>query len=238
MMMLVEPLYQNIAACLVTVVYIQAAVAACDIGVSTNVLSPNLSRTLIHCAASAWCLFWPFFNEDHWTWRLNVTIPATYSVQLIVKGLIIPDPNDPAIKTMMRSGRQPIELCQEPLTFVLILLYSGLFEFKTTMGIYIMASMGIGGGAMLLAGHICPLGYYKTFGKGQYNSISGTVGMFVGTLRGVFLLRAAIRAPVTVNTAEIMGLALIATVVEAVAGIWDGPLTVAAILCYMHVRSK
>jgi phytol kinase len=233
--MLEEPLYQNIAACLATLIYVKGVVGACDAAVTARVLPSDISRKIVHCAAGAWCLFWPFFNEDHWTWQLNVAIPAVYSVQLAVKGGIIQDPNDPDVKTMSRSGR-PIELCQGPLLFALGMLYTGLYQFKTTTGIYIMAAMGFGDGIAPLVGKRFPFGYYRTFGQGQYKTVSGSIGMFLATLMGVIIFHAGIGAPAVLHTTEILGMAVVATLAEAVGGKWDNPLIPAAVWCYMRFK--
>ena len=233
--MLEEPLYQNIAACLATLVYVKGVVGACDAAVSARVLPSDISRKIVHCAAGAWCLFWPFFNEDHWTWQLNVAIPAVYSVQLAVKGGIIQDPNDPDVKTMSRSGR-PIELCQGPLLFALVMLYTGLYQFKTTTGVYIMAAMGFGDGIAPLVGKRFPVGYYRTFGQGQYKTVSGSFGMLLATLMGVRIFHTGIGVPIILHTTEILGMAVVATLAEALGGKWDNPLIPAAVLCYMRFK--
>lgn len=239
--MLRDPIYQNIAVCLVTLVYIKGVVHACDAAVSARVLPSDISRKIVHCAASAWCLFWPFFNENHWTWQLNVVIPAVYSVQLFVKGTIIQDRNDPDVRSMSRSGR-PIELCEGPLLFALVLLYTGLYQFKTTTGVYIMAALGFGDGIAPLVGKRFPVGYYRTFGQGQwfgqrqYKTVSGSIGMFLATLMGVRIFHTGIGVPAMLHTTEIIHMAMVATVAEAVAGKWDNPLIPAAVWCYMRFK--
>jgi hypothetical protein len=219
-------LHQNIAASLVTLIYVKVIVGACDAAVSAHILSPNVSRKIVHCPAGAWCLFWPVFNKDHWSWRLNVAIPAVYSVQLAVKGLILQDPNDADVKTMSRSGK-PIELCQGPLLFTLVMLYAGLYEFRTTTGVYIMAAVGFGDGNAPLVGQRYPAGYYPTFPFGSNNTrktLSDSAGMFLFTVLGVLVLRVGIGTPDTLDWSEVWGMATMATLAEAVSGKWDNPM--------------
>jgi dolichol kinase len=150
-----EPHYQNMLACLATLVYVKVVVGVCEMGVTRGWLASDLSRKIVHVAAGSWCLFWPFFTTAHWTWQLNVAIPTVYSIQLTVKGLLQQDPNDPDVKTMSRSGR-PIELCQGPLLFTLVMIYCGLYQFRTDLGIYIMAALGYGDGIAPLVGKRYP----------------------------------------------------------------------------------
>ena len=47
-------------------------------------------------------------------------------------GSVAVDPSDPDVVTMSRSGR-PIELCQGPLLFTLVMVYCGLYQFRTDL---------------------------------------------------------------------------------------------------------
>jgi len=138
-----KPLQNNIFANVLVLTYIKTVIAACDWAVQRNVISLLVSRKIVHMGAAGQLFFWTLFDESHWTWVLNTTIPSLYAVQLVVKGLILADPNDEDVRTMSRTGR-PIELCQGPLFFVLALIYLGLFEFKTSTATFIMAAMGFG----------------------------------------------------------------------------------------------
>ena len=88
-----NPLHQNLLAGLATVFYVKAVVGFCDLCVSRKLLAPKISRKLIHIAAGSWIIFWPCFDVSHWTWKLNVLVPAVYTIQLFVKGAILRNPN-------------------------------------------------------------------------------------------------------------------------------------------------
>ena len=143
--MLDDPMHQNMAAALATVVYVKVVIGSCDFLVSKDLLAAPISRKIIHVAAGSWILWWPFFTQEHWTWQLNILVPAVYSVQLFVKGAILRDPNDQDVKTMSRSG-DPTELLFGPLFFTLVMNYVGLSCFREPLGVLIMACLGYGDG--------------------------------------------------------------------------------------------
>jgi phytol kinase len=177
---------------------------------------------------------WPYFTTVHWTWQLNVAVPTVYSIQLTVKGLLVQDPNDPDVKTMSRSGR-PIELCQGPLLFTLVMIYCGLYQFRTDLGVYIMAALGYGDGIAPLIGKRFPYIYYPTWGPRQVKTISGSIAMCMATIVGVFVLQAGILGDVdtTITFTRTLAVALAATVAEGIAGKWDNPvIALAVIACY------
>lgn len=232
-----NPVYQNILAGATTVVYTKSLIGCCDWAVARGwIPNADLSRKIIHVGAGSWCLFWPFFNVNHWTWTLNVTVPAIYSVQLFVKGLVIQDPNDADVKTMSRTG-QPIELCEGPFLFTCVMMYCGLCQFKTEAGVYIMAALGYGDGIAPLFGKRWPLWRFPTFGKGQYKSLGGSLAMFASTLLGIFVLRAGIGAPEQLDAVKVTGVALVATVAEAISGKWDNPVVALATLWFCKQMS-
>jgi len=205
-------------------------VGACDAALAHKVVVQDVSRKIVHVAAGSWALFWPLFNEEHWTWQLNVAIPAVYSVQLFAKGFLFPDPNDPDVRTMSRSGK-PIELCQGPLLFTLVMLYCGLYQFKTSAGVYIMGAVGYGDGIAPLVGKRFPFGKYPTFGgRNEFKTFAGSMTMFMFTILGIFALRAGIGAPALIDWVEILGVATSATVMEGLTGKWDNPAIPFAVL--------
>lgn len=226
-----EPLYQNLLAVVLMTAYIQTVVAVCDWAVRQTYLSLLLSRKMVHMAAACICLWWTLFHEEHWTWRLNVAVPALYAAQLLVKGLIVADPNDSDVKTMSRTGR-PIELCQGPLLFVMVLIYTGLYQFKTDVGVYMIAAMGFGDGLAPLVGTYLPFGYYKI--GGGIKTLSGSAGVFVGTIIGIVYLSAGVGVPATLYADRVLGVALVATLAEAVTGKWDNPAIAASVWLFLR----
>jgi dolichol kinase len=140
--------------------------------------------------AGAWIIFWPLFEREHWTWRLNVMVPAIYTVQLFVKGLIIRDPNDIDVQTMTRTGN-PAELLNGPIFFSSIMTVVGLSFFRQTMGVVIMSCLGFGDGVAPLLGYYLPFGYYPTFpfGPNDRKTVSGSLGFFVASVIGYYLMK-------------------------------------------------
>jgi phytol kinase len=186
-----EPLYQNILASLATVVYVKAVIASCEFAVSRQWLPAKVSRKVIHVAAGSWIMFWPLFSTDHWTWKLNILIPAIYTVQLFVKGAIVRDPEDVDIKTMTRTGN-PTELLYGPLYFTTVMNVVGLLFFRKQVGICIMACLGYGDGIAPLVGYYLPFGHYPTYpfeGHKDTKTLSGSLAFFVASILGYHLLR-------------------------------------------------
>jgi dolichol kinase len=86
-------------------------------------------------------------------------------------------------------------------------------------------------GTAPLVGKRFPAGFYPTFGKEQYKTVSGSIWMLVlATLMGIGV-------PAELGIAEVLGMALAATVVEALSGKWDNPLIAGAVWYYMQFKS-
>lgn len=228
-----EPVHRNILAFLGTLAYAKILVGSCDFAVTRRWLPSDVSRKIVHVGAGCWCVFWPYFSQDHWTWQLNVGVPAIYTVQLAVKGLWLNDPTDPDVVTMSRSGR-PIELCQGPLLFTLVMVYCGLYQFRTDLGVFIMGALGFGDGIAPLFGKRYPWGYYPTFGKGERKTLTGSLAMFCATVIGIAILQPLILkvVPSGAGMARTLGVAMAATVAEGLAGKWDNPVVAAAVVAF------
>jgi phytol kinase len=210
---------QNIIACLAGLVYIKSIVAACEYIKDKQLMPADVTRKIIHVAAGCWCLSWPFFDTSHWTWQLNVLLPAIYTVQLFVKGVIIQDPEDTDVKTMSRSGK-PIELCEGPIIFTLVMIYCGLYQYRTQLGVCIMAGLGFGDGIAPLIGARWPIGYYRS--GSTVKSYAGSIAVFLSTFLGVRLLESLIvvgKAPM--KSSDVVTVSLTTTVAEALSGKWD-----------------
>jgi dolichol kinase len=216
-----EPLHQNLLGALAMVVYIKTVIGVCDIAVSQCWLSVKITRKIIHVAAGSWIIFWPLFSTEHWTWKLNILVPAIYSVQLFVKGAIIQDPNDIDVKTMTRTGN-PTELIYGPLFFTIIMNIVGIWCFQKEEGIVIMACLGFGDGMAPLAGGFFPFGKYPTypFGPKDQKTLSGSLGFFVSSIVGFYLLR-SILMDGSWDFGMILRVASITSVAEGITGAYD-----------------
>jgi hypothetical protein len=101
-----KPIYQNLFGMLISAIYVQLVVSLCDWSVRRRYMSLIISRKTMHmAAASLVTLNSLVYDASHWTWILNSAVPAVYAIQLIVKGLILADPNDHDVKTMSRTGQ-------------------------------------------------------------------------------------------------------------------------------------
>lgn len=206
-------LTQNLFAAVATVVYVKVVIFLCDAGVSRKVIAGDVSRKIVHCCAGAWIMFWPLFDDAHPSWRLNVTVPAVFMVQLFVKGYFIKDPNDPDVRSMSRTG-DPAELLGGPLQFTIAMTTVGLLFYKTSEGVMIMAALGFGDGLAPLAGKRFPVGAFKILGRPK--TVSGSATMFVATILGAGFFFSLLAVPP--YSALTIGIcALVATAAEACA---------------------
>lgn len=78
------PLWNNIISALLTVIYVKSIL---EVG---SFLREHLgcayeSRKFVHMGAACWILFWPLFDVVHWSWRLNILVPAVMSIKLFYK---------------------------------------------------------------------------------------------------------------------------------------------------------
>lgn len=88
-----SPMYTNIAAALLTIIYVKAILEIAayvrsrqnNNNASSISSSVEWSRKLVHFAACSYVLFWPLFDASHWGWRLNVTVPVVMSLRLLYK---------------------------------------------------------------------------------------------------------------------------------------------------------
>lgn len=226
-----DPCTQNVIAAIVTVVYVKMVVGLCDFAVSRDVLAPRISRKCVHMAAGAWIVWWPFFHLGHWTWRLNVLVPAVYTVQLFVKGLILQNPNDIDVQTMTRTG-DPKELLNGPILFTVIMTVVGLLLFRQQKGVLIMTCLGFGDGVAPLMGYYAPCGSYPTwpFGKNDRKTLSGSLGFVAASVAGYILMRfVIIKEEGTVMTndkdelAMLLQVSTLAAISEGLCGPFDNP---------------
>jgi len=239
-----DPVHRNVLAGLATVVYVKAVVGFCDFAVSRKILAPKISRKTIHIAAGSWILFWPLFDQDHWTWQLNVLVPAVYTVQLFVKGAILKDPNDTDVKTMTRTG-SPAELLNGPIMFTILMTIVGLKLYRQQLGVVIMSCLGYGDGIAPLVGYYIPCGtYYPTFpfGPNDKKTLTGSLGFFGASVVGYQILKALILetgrdfASGEEELGMIIKVAAIVAVTEGLCGPYDNPcIALSATLAYYYL---
>ena len=209
--LLSDPLYNNIAAALVVLVYVKTVIAICDELVRRKMLKPSDSRKVVHVAAGSWLLFWNLFDESHWTWMLNIFVPAAFTFTLTLKGAIIQDKNDPDVRTMSRTG-EPYELLLGPLFFTIVMDVVGIYFFRTKVGALMMAALGVGDGVAPIAG---ARGSHKYTALGRPKTLEGSAACFAGCMAGAVVFLHILGLP-PVTLAENATLAAIATFVEAV----------------------
>lgn len=240
----IDPIQRNVLAALATVVYVKAVVGTCEYLVSQKILAPKLSRKCIHIAAGSWIVFWPCFDTSHWTWKLNVLVPAVYTVQLFVKGAILKNPNDPDVLTMTRTG-SPEELLNGPIIFTIIMCVVGLQLYRTQLGVVLMACLGYGDGIAPLVGYYFPCGtHYPTypFGPNDKKTLTGSLGLFVASLAGYSLLKGLILdserefASGADELAMMIRVAAMVAVTEGISGEYDNPcIALVVTLAYSFV---
>lgn len=219
-----DPLHRNLLATAVTIVYVKTVVGVCDYGVSHRLLASRISRKIVHVAAGSWLIAWPLFSTDHGTWRLNIFVPALYAVQLLIKGWIVQDANDPYVRSMTRTGN-PKELLNGPPVFTLVMCVVGLHAFQPNVSFVIMACLGFGDGIAPLAGYYFPLGRYPTwpFQEGDYKTLSGSLAFCVAAVMGYYMLAsvALLEGTKVVELHLMVRVAVTAAVAESITGPYD-----------------
>jgi accessory gene regulator protein AgrB len=79
----------NIAACVVTVVYCKIALEGIAFlrlrfGMTA---AANYSKQLVYMLLSTCILFWPLYDTNDWSWRLNAVVPTAMLVRFLYKVL-------------------------------------------------------------------------------------------------------------------------------------------------------
>jgi dolichol kinase len=203
-----SPLYNNLLAALLTIVYVFSLVALMEVFVTRFGLARDLSRKITHIGAGMIIAFLPLFDDTHWSKYLNVSIFVIWIFILIQKGLFA-DVDDEAVKTMTRTGDRR-ELLKGPLYFTIIATICGTLFYKTFEGVLAMAVLGWGDGMAPIIG--------SRYGKIKYKilsqkSLEGSLTMFVSAFVASLLLIQFI-VPQEYNFNRILILSAIATVAE------------------------
>jgi len=242
-----EPIFRNLLTSLATVIYVKIVIGLNNWAVSQNILAPKISRKCIHIAAGSWIIFWPFFNVEHWTWRLNILVPAVYTIQLFVKGAILRvGSSDEDVKTMTRSGSSA-ELLFGPLFFTILMCIVGICFFRKQIGVVIMSCLGFGDGVAPLIGYYFPLYSYPTwpFGPTDKKTVTGSLGFFVASCLGYYILKFVIDDDDNNNALAddefgmIILVASVAAVTEGISGPYDNlSVALSAGLTYHYVTTK
>lgn len=205
-----SPLYNNLLAAFLTIVYVFSLVALMEVFVTRFGLARDLSRKITHIGAGMIIAFLPLFDDTHWSKYLNVSIFAIWIFLLVQKGFFA-DINDEAVKTMTRTGDRR-ELLKGPLYFVIVATICGTFFYKTFEGVLAMAVLGWGDGMAPVIG--------SRYGKIKYQilspkSVEGSLTMFVSAFVASLLLVQFI-VPQEYNFNRILILSAIATVAEGI----------------------
>jgi dolichol kinase len=209
----INPVTQNLLATVGTVIYVKGVIALCDVGVSTiKVLPSDISRKIIHIAAGSWIVWWRVYNDNHWTWMLNVTVPFIYTFTLFLKGAIIKDRNDPDVLTMSRTG-DPSELLYGPIHFTVVATIVGLSLYKESLGVMILAALAYGDGVAPLIGQRYPIYPYKTIIGNNSKTLSGSIAFFISTIIGTFVFYHVLELP-QYGMNEILIFSFVSTIAE------------------------
>jgi len=230
-----DPLHQNLLAMTATILYVASVVHTCDRLVAAEVASPRITRKMVHVAAGSWILFWPMFDERHGSWRLNVVVPAVYTVVLLAQGIWIRDATDPTVQSMTRTG-DPTELLYGPVWFTVVMVIVGLFAFETPMAVLLMSCLGWGDGIAPLVGYYFPWGTYVT-GDGGLKTLSGTLGFVASSMLGYTIMKSLVLGDSpSPEIVEVWPIVVLAAVTEGVTGKFDNIcIPIVVYLCYEHM---
>lgn len=121
-----SPLHNNIVVCLFMVGYFKLGT---EVACWTRIrLKRRVSRPLLHILLSSGVMFWPYFDESDWSWRLNALVPAVVGVRMIYKGGIVRDPSDADVANMSLSN-SPGDLLFGPFCLAAVMYYLGIYQF-------------------------------------------------------------------------------------------------------------
>ena len=205
------PAWNNVLATLLAVFYVQIVLLLGDL-IKKAGASSDVSRKFVHIGAASWIICWPWFDDTHWTWKLNIFVPFVQGLKLSYKGAFA-DPTDVDVQIMCRHGN-PKELFYGPLQFCIFMCYLGLFKFMTLDGCIIMAATGIGDGIAPLVGKFYGSHKYRLPFGGQKSLEGSFFGVFMGTLIGSLIFPLVIGLP-TLSIYVTIQCAVFATVFEA-----------------------
>ena len=200
--------WHNALITLFTFIYVFSVPPLMDWLVTNHGLSRDVSRKITHICAGSVIIFLPLFREGDWSYYLNITVFAVWTLLLIQKGLFAAD-DDQAVKTMTRTGDKR-ELLRGTLYFVIVAMICGTIYYKQFAGVLAMAMLGWGDGLAPIIG--------VKFGKMKYKvlsakSVEGSLAFFFGSfLAGLFFVKLIV--PEAYDPVKIAIIAVAATIVE------------------------
>ncbi len=232
-----DPLIWNIFTTFLVLVYIMSIIKFMDILVSKG-FPQDISRKIIHIAAGSWVIFWPIYYGEHWSYVLNIAVAFMWTVLFLVKGFTA-KPDDPAVKTMTRTG-DPKELLKGPLFFTLVMNTLGIFFFMQYAAVITMAILGWGDGLAPVFGKYYGKHKYRLLGNEK--SIEGSLGMFIFSIIGALILTFIVRpfgmpSDVVSLLINIVLISVIATIVEALSPAYVDNLLIpfVTMICYLYI---
>jgi len=209
---LIPPLWVNISSALLTVLYLKVVMEIASF--IRRKIGNTISRKMIHVCAGTMIVFWPLFDVTHWSWRLNILVPAAMSVKLFYKGLILNDPNDIDVQNISRSS-SPSELLYGPLQFGILMMWLGLCKYMTVEGVVIMAALGIGDGIAPIVGKYYGRMRYTLHPLATEKSVEGSFfGVFLGTIMGCIFFLYVFQMPM-IPIQTLIHYGLVSTIAEA-----------------------
>ncbi|GKY93475.1 hypothetical protein MPSEU_000315000 [Mayamaea pseudoterrestris] len=148
----------------------------------------HVSRELLQILSGAsTVMLWPLYDtSDDWSWRLNVILPCVVAARLSYKGYFVASSDDVEVQLVSRSS-SPSELLFGPLHFALILVWLGLYEFRTLHSAIIVAAVGIGDALAPILGHWCGRHSYQSPLAARKTMEGSLCGVFLGTVTGSYL---------------------------------------------------
>lgn len=178
------PLWNAVIGIFLPLIYINTIIAIMNKLVVRG-FPQDLSRKVIHIAAGSWIWVWPLMDpSDGWSYIFNISVAVLWSFLFVTKGLKA-SPDDPAVKTMTRTG-DPRELLKGPLFFTLAMEFVGIFLFMKFIGVAIMGYLGWGDGIAPYVGKNWGKHKYKLLGREK--SIEGSISVFLAGFLGSLLL--------------------------------------------------
>ena len=200
----------NSVIAIVEVVYIFVVIGVMDKLVEGGFPS-DLSRKVIHIAAGSYVIFWPLYDPSHWTKYLCVLMPFVWVLLFLSKGLSN-DTDDPAVKTMTRTG-DPRELLRGPLMFACMMVILGLTLFNHLSAVIALGMLAWGDGLAPYFGGKYGRKKYKTFGSEK--SYIGSFTVFVAGIIGSLLMIMVTGVGEGYHLGLLAGTAAVVTLIEA-----------------------
>ena len=218
-----NPVLNNAVITLLSFIYVFGVVGLMDFAVKKG-LSQDISRKIVHIAAGSWLLFWPLFDQSHWTKYLNISPALLWTFLLFIKGFTA-KPDDQAVKTMTRTGDRK-ELLRGPLYFTLVMNVMGTVFFYSVGAIISMGFLSWGDGLAPVIGQKYGRHKYKILSE---KSVEGSIAFLIFGILGCIIFSIILLGTININF--ILIASIIATLVEASSpSNWDNILVPASVM--------